>query len=169
MAHLPVPKKPDGTISLAYPFQQCGRRARRHRIAADATKLTVALGGVIIILLLGQLTPLASPAMPPVAPSTMDRFLFYTIQVIAAIVTIMSTLAYTINFEGKESRYATSARALNRLADRYALEVAKSPGDAMWLQKLEAWAREHVRKIESLLEDSRVLDVNHEFQIVDPL
>lgn len=167
MAHLPV-RKDNGTISLSYAFQQCGRRARRYRIAANVTKITIALGGVLIILLLGQLTPLASPTPSPIAPSTSDKVLFYVIQLIAAIVTIASTLSYTLNFEGNEIRYTTASRALNRLTDKYELEVARSSGDALRLQNLEAWAREHVYKIETLIEDSRVLDVNHQFHLGDP-
>jgi hypothetical protein len=169
MAHLPVQEEEDHTIELAPAIQFCVRRALRYRRAAVAMKIAVAVGGVLILAILQLWSPPPfAPQSPPTSPSKLNLYIFYVILAISSIISIVSTVSAVLNCERISEKYEKAIRAVRRLRDRYIVEVSHNPGDPNWIQHLEFWAKEHVYAIETLLEESRVYDVDFHFKISDP-
>lgn len=148
-------------MSVDYAIQYCVRLGRRFNITTTTLKAAAAIGGVFILALL----KFGNPLDPR---SRANVIIFYAIVGIASVVSLASAIASVFDVERKTHKYQTATRALRRLRDRYRVELGKKPGDAAWAQHLAVWAKDHVYEIESLLEDSRTVDVDFLFKISDP-
>jgi hypothetical protein len=163
MAHLAVGVV-NGKANVDHAYQKCIRQAHSYGLAATASKIIPALGGVLILALLGFFSPFGPSSAQSIALSFADKVIIVAIQLIAVIMSVTAALSETLGFSSKEIKYITASRALNRLIDKYELEF-KNKGNTLERERLEAWLRTNVYQVEMLMEDARVLDVNLQFHI----
>jgi hypothetical protein len=163
VAHLPVrePQNQPGVIDLTSAFQHCVQRAYFKQRIADVLKLITAVGGGVILVLLRLWQPAAGA-------TTYNTIVLYSITGVAFLVSLASSLNYAMNFEREAGKYETAARAVRLLRDRYELELQRDPNNPVWVRSLGVWGKQHVYRIETLLENAKVFDVYYDFHMTDP-
>jgi hypothetical protein len=140
-------------------------------------KVITALGGVSILILLKLWEPIPSVTVPSgaapgtiiqVDASTKNKVVIIAIIGIASLISIVSALISVVDFDREAGKYETASRAISRLMDRYEIELKRASQDSNRTRLLGVWARNHIYKIEALLEDRRVFDVDFHFKLDDP-
>ncbi len=158
MAHLSV-REEKGRIDLAPAYQLCVARSFRYRKLGKATKITIAVAGVLILVLLKIWTPSEGASLK-------NMVIFYTVVAIAATVSLASAVSSVLEWDKLGAKYATAARALSRLQDRYTELDQQRPNRGNLA--LETWGKTNVYAIERLIEDPNIPDVDSAFVISNP-
>jgi len=157
MARLPVRLDTDPTtgaqrIEIAPAIQHCLRASRSRRITSNALESIVAVSGVIILVLV-NLIDLDK------GTSSRNTSILYAIAALGALSSLAILFTFRFSFQRNARRYGSAARALERVRDEYNLEVVKQL-PAQKVNELAFWGKQNVSKIESLLDDPRVFDID---------
>lgn len=143
-------------VEIAPAIRQCLYTCRIHRTTSNVMKVVLAIGSVIILVLV-RLLDLKE------GDSCRNTAILYGVLTVASLTTLALALTHQFDFERKAYRYGSAARALERVRDLYSLEASR-PSNAQRLNELTFWAKQNVNEIERLLDDTRVVDVDLQFQ-----
>jgi hypothetical protein len=156
------PNTPDGSIDLAPAVQFCTRKAYRYRRLRTTSRVVVAAGSVVTLALLQFWNP-ASGA------SRLNMTIYYAISGIAFISSLTVALSALFGLSRNAAKYETATRAIRRLRDLYNAQMRATPPPGQpRVKALELWAKDHVYRIEALIDDSRILDVDLALTFRDP-
>ena len=164
-AHLPfVTKRNDSDVELVifYPaYQYCIEQSGKNQRVANVLKAISALGGTVILFLLGFWS--ADPQL-----QARNQAIMIAAKSLALLVSLSSALNYLFDYQRKSNKYESARRVILLLEAEYNNAVRDKTGDTAYLGRMETWAGKNFNKIEERLDNDKVYDVGLGFE-AEPL